>query len=47
MSQVVTHKLTGKQFAMKTVDISSVQDPAEFEFFMKEVRKCQLLVWYL
>eukprot|EP01084_Bolivina_argentea_P147063 257355_1 len=35
--QVVTHKLTGKQFAMKTVDISSVQDPKEFEFFMKEV----------
>ncbi len=40
---MVTHKLTGKQFAMKTVDISSVEDPKEFEFFMKEVRNiCHL-----
>ncbi len=50
MAQVVTHKLTGKKFAMKTVDISYVKDPDDFEFVMREVRnddRCPCLTLFL
>ncbi len=50
MAQVVTHKLTGKQFAMKTVDMSYVRNPNDFEFVMKEVRddvSCHCLAFSL
>ena len=35
--QVVTHRLSGKQYALKTIELELVKDKQSFDFFMKEV----------
>ncbi|KAG5187758.1 hypothetical protein JKP88DRAFT_267783 [Tribonema minus] len=35
--QIVTRKATGKDFALKTVELDRVRDKKSFDFFMKEV----------
>jgi serine/threonine protein kinase len=35
--RVVTHKNSGKEFALKTVEIKGLKDAAQFNLFMNEV----------
>jgi serine/threonine protein kinase len=35
--QIVTRRVTGKEFALKTVELDRVRDKKSFDFFMKEV----------
>jgi serine/threonine protein kinase len=46
--RVVTHKNSGKEFALKTVEIKGLKDAAQFNLFMNEVEimkasRCDLL----